>query len=166
MRLAVYAGTFDPITVGHLWMIERGAELFEKLIVAIGINPEKHCMFPINERIEMLRGLIKKFPNVQIDTFTDQFLINYAQSVGARFILRGIRSGGDYEYERMMRHINSDLNPDMTTVFLMPPREIAEVSSSMVRGLLETKGWKKIVKKYVPQAVLEKIKEKRGGKLK
>ena len=142
-RLAVYAGTFDPITVGHLWMIERGAELFDKLIIAVGINPEKHCVFPIKERIEMLRGSIKKFPNVQIDTFTDQFLINYAKSVGARFILRGIRSGGDYEYERMMRHINSDLNPDIITVFLMPPREIAEVSSNMVRGLLETKGWKK-----------------------
>ncbi len=157
----MYAGTFDPITIGHLWMIEQGAELFDNLIVAVGINSDKHCMFSVKERIELLKGSTKQFPNVQVDVFTNQFLINYAKSVGARFILRGIRSGSDYEYERVMRHINSDLNPGITTVFLMPPREIAEVSSSMVRGLIGTKEWEKIVKKYVPQVVFEKLKEKR-----
>ncbi len=76
-RLAVYAGTFDPITVGHLWMIEQGALLFDTLIVAIGVNPEKHCMFSIDDRLNMLRRSVERFPNVEVRSFTNQFLITF-----------------------------------------------------------------------------------------
>lgn len=157
--LAVYAGTFDPLTVGHLWMIEQGAMLFDKLTVAIGINPEKHCMFSVRDRLEMLRQSVQRFPNVKIDSFTNQFLISYAQSIGAQVVLRGIRTESDYEYERTMRNINGDLNSGITTVFLMPPRGIAEVSSSMVRGLIGPRGWETIIRKYLPEPVFEKLKE-------
>lgn len=157
---AVYAGTFDPLTVGHLWMIERGAELFDRLIVAIGINPEKKCLFSIESRLEMIyESTNKKLPNVEISTFTNQFLISYAQYVGAQFILRGIRNESDYEYERAMRNINSDLNSGITTIFLMPPREIVEVSSSMVKGLVGPEGWEKIASEYVPECVFKKLQE-------
>jgi len=156
---AVYAGTFDPLTIGHLWMIKRGAAIFDKLIVAIGINPEKSCMFSVEDRLDMLRRSVEQFSNVEISSFTNQFLITYAQSVDARFVLRGIRTESDYEYERVMRNINGDLNSGITTVFLMPPRGIAEVSSSMVKGLIGPDGWEAIVKGYLPKPVFEKLKE-------
>ena len=165
-KLAVYAGTFDPLTIGHLWMIERGADVFGRLIVAIGINPEKRCIFSVGDRLEMLEQSVKQFANVKIDSFANQFLIAYAQSVGARFILRGIRTESDYEYERVMRNINSDWNPEITTIFLMPPRGIVEGSSSMVKGLIGPEGWEKVVKSYVPEPVFEKLKEAHYAKSK
>lgn len=158
-KLAVYAGTFDPLTIGHLWMIEQGAAIFDKLVVAVGINPEKRCMFSVDDRLEMLKRSVEQFANVEVASFTNQFLIAYAQSIGARFVLRGIRTESDYEYERVMRNINGDLNSSITTVFLMPPRGIAEVSSSMVKGLIGPEGWEIIVKSYLPEPVFEKLKE-------
>jgi len=160
MKKGVYAGSFDPPTNGHLWMMEQGAKLFDELIVAIGINPDKKYTFSLDERIEMLRKITKKSQNTTVDTYENQFLVNYARSVGAGYILRGIRSESDYEYERVMRNINSDLDPNIVTVFLMPPREIAEISSSFVRGLVGPEGWEKIIKKYVPEPVYEKFLEK------
>lgn len=158
-KLAVYAGTFDPLTIGHLWMIEQGALLFDKVIVAIGVNPEKRCMFSLEDRLDMLKQSVKEMKNVEVDSFTNQFLFNYAQSIGAKFVLRGIRTESDYEYERTIRNINGDLNSDITTVFLMPPRGIAEVSSSMVKGLVGPEGWESIVKSYLPGPVFKKLKE-------
>ena len=158
-RLAVYAGTFDPPTVGHLWMVEAGAALFDDLVVAIGINPQKRTMFSIEQRLAMLRSATERLSNVRVETFTNQYLITYAQQIGARFILRGIRTESDYEYERTMRNINGDLDVSITTVFLMPPRGIAEVSSSMVKGLVGPAGWERIVEGYVPPAVFERLKE-------
>ncbi len=158
-KFGVYAGTFDPLTVGHLWMIRRGAELFDFLVVAIGVNPEKNCLFSLEERLEMLSSSTRELPNVETGSFTNQYLITYAKSIGAQFILRGIRTGADYEYERVMRNVNGDLNPGITTIFLMPPREIAEVSSSMVRGLVGPEGWENVVKDYLPEPVFEKVKK-------
>lgn len=158
-KRAVYAGTFDPLTIGHLWMIEQGAVLFDRLVVAIGINPEKRCMFSVDERLKMLRRSVERFENVEVSSFTNQFLITYAQLVGAQFVLRGIRTESDYEYERVMRNINGDLNSGIATVFLMPPRGIAEVSSSMVKGLIGPEGWETIVRGYIPEPVFEKLKE-------
>jgi len=156
-RVGVYAGSFDPLTVGHLWMIEQGDELFDRLIVAVGFNPGKHSTFSVEERLRMSRGATRHLPHIEIASFGPQFLINYAWSVGATHILRGIRSAPDYEYERVMRNINGDLEREITTVFLMPPRDIAEVSSSMVKGLIGPVGWKRILRKYVPASVYEQI---------
>jgi pantetheine-phosphate adenylyltransferase len=158
-KIGVYAGTFDPVTLGHLWMIEQGAILFDTLVVAIGTNFEKQEFFNLSERIALLREATHKFHNVKIDEFSGQFLIRYSESIGAQFILRGIRNPSDYEYERALRHINSDLNPAITTVFLMPPREISEVSSSIVKGLVGSEGWETILGKYVPVCVISKLKE-------
>ena len=152
-RFAVYAGSFDPLTIGHLWMIEQGVSLFERLVVAIGINPEKRYTFTLEDRLEMLRKSLKQFRNLSVTSFSNSYLIDYAQSIGATHILRGIRSESDYEYERTMRNINGDLDSAICTVFLMPPRDIAEVSSSMVKGLVGPKGWQKVVRKYVPEPV-------------
>ena len=162
MKKAVYAGSFDPITNGHLWMIDRGAMLFEELVVAVGTNPAKRATFALEDRMQMLRASVKQAAHVTIDHFDNKFLVNYATSVGAQFILRGIRSEHDYAYERGMRNINSDLCPDVVTVFLMPPREIAEVSSSLVRGLIGPDGWQAMVEQYVPKPVHELLCRKYG----
>src|SRR5687767_4626539 len=97
--LAVYAGSFDPLTVGHLWMIEEARRLFPTLLVAIGINPDKKYHFSLEERLEMLRESTRAFGNVRVASFANLYLVDYAQSIGATHILRGIRSQGDYEFE-------------------------------------------------------------------
>ena len=162
MRKAVYAGSFDPITNGHLWMVETGSRLFDEFIVAIGENPDKRYTFSFEERLRLLRESVKGMANVSVSSFRNQFLVNYAGSVGAQYILRGIRDGRDYEFERGMRHVNDDLQSEITTVFLMPPREIAEVSSSLVKGLVGPEGWQSIVRRYVPEPVYELLIAKHG----
>ena len=156
-RIAVYAGTFDPVTVGHLWMIKSGSGLFDKLVVAVGTNPEKKCYFSLKDRIIMLKESTAGYNNVTVDKYTNKFLIKYAESIGAKFILRGIRSTTDYEYEKSISYVNRYFNPDITTVFLLPPREMIEISSSVVRGLIGPKGWEDVVGKYVPPCVLERL---------
>jgi len=156
-RVGVYAGSFDPPTVGHMWMIEQAAVLFDELVVALGVNPEKRSTFSVEERNDMLRQCTTGLRNVRIESFTNEFLIHYARKAGAAFILRGIRSETDYEYERVMRNINGDLNPEVTTIFLMPPRDIAEVSSSMVKSLIGPSGWQDVIRPYVPESVYQKL---------
>jgi len=158
-RLGVYAGSFDPLTIGHLWMIEQGVCLFDELVVAIGINPDKKYTFSLEDRIEMLRAATRQFRNLKVDSFSNRYLMDYARSIGATHILRGIRSESDYEFERVMRHVNGDLDSRICTVFLMPPRGIAEVSSSMVKGLVGPDGWKKVVRQYLPSVVYLKFLE-------
>lgn len=157
LRKGVYAGSFDPITNGHLWIIEQGIKLFDELILAIGVNPEKTYTFSLKERIQMLEETTKRQKNIKIGTFESQYLVNYARSMGAQYILRGIRSESDYEYERDMRNINSDLAPEIVPVFLMPPREITEISSSLVKGLVGPEGWQEVVKRYVPKPVYKRF---------
>ena len=138
-------------------MIEQGGNLFDRLIVAVGINPEKRYTFPLDARLEMLRESLGGFRNVAVTSFSNYYLIDYARSVKATHILRGIRSESDYEYERIMRNINGDLDSTICSVFLMPPRDIAEVSSSMVKGLVGPKGWQKVVRQYVPAPVYRRL---------
>ena len=159
MRTAVYAGSFDPPTNGHLWMIEQGLEIFDRLIVAIGSNPAKSYSYTIPERLEMLRASLRQFDRLEIVHFDNRYLVDYAAKMDAAYILRGIRSPNDYEYERVMRHINADMAPKITTVFLMPPRDIAELSSSMIKSLTGPTGWEETVKRYVPPQVFEVLKQ-------
>lgn len=160
MKRAVYAGTFDPITNGHLWMIDNGAKLFDELVVAIGINPNKKTAFSIKERIEMLEKCVSRHKNVKVASFEGEFLVNYAKSINADYILRGIRTNEDYEFEKGIAHINSDIRPEILTVFLMPPREMSEISSSLVKGLVGSKGWEKLVEKYLPKEIIGRFIEK------
>ena len=155
--ICVYAGSFDPPTEGHMYMIRKGSQLFSKLVVALGTNPDKHYTFSPEERLAMLRACTKEFANVEIEHFVNLYLVDYAKSAGAQYILRGIRGQDDYEFEHAMRNVNEDLDPSITTVFLMPPREICEVSSSFVRGLVGPKGWEEVIKPYVPPPVYEKL---------
>lgn len=160
--LAVYAGSFDPPTNGHLWMIRQGASLFDRLVVAVGVNPSKRAAYTVEQRLGWLRAMTSDLPNVQVSQFGNLFLAYYAKQLGASFILRGVRSEVDFAYEQSMRHINADLSPEITTVFLMPPREIAEVSSSLVRGMIGPEGWQGVVQGLVPPCVFAELEPRRA----
>lgn len=151
--LAVYAGSFDPPTNGHTWMIARGASLFDTLVVAVGVNPAKKPAYPLEQRLEWLRAITREHSSVRVDSFGSLFLVDYAKRIGATHMLRGIRSTSDFSYEQTMRHINADMDPRIDTVFLIPPREISEVSSSLVRGVIGPQGWREVVRRYVPEPV-------------
>lgn len=160
MRRAVYAGSFDPITFGHLWMVQQGARLFDEIVVAIGVNPEKRYRFGLDDRLDMLRETTTGLANVTVASFENLFLVHYAQQVQAEFILRGIRNEADWGYERGMRYVNAEFDPRIQTVFLVPPRHLVEVSSSFVKGLVGPDGWQDVLKKYVPAAVYRRFVEK------
>jgi pantetheine-phosphate adenylyltransferase len=154
--LAIYPGSFDPPTNGHLDLIERGAKIFEELVVAILRNPEKTPMFSVGERLGMLRELTANLKNVRIATF-DGLMVEYANSQGATCILRGIRAISDYEYELQMALMNRKLEPTLETVFMMPADKYSYISSRLVREVAQAGG---PVKGLVPEVVEQKLREK------
>jgi len=153
---AIYPGSFDPPTNGHLDLIERGSKIFEELVVAILRNSEKVPMFSVSERLEMLRELTAELPNVRIDTF-DGLMVEYAKSLDAMCVLRGIRAISDYEYELQMALMNRKLEPTLETVFMMPADKYSYVSSRLVREVAQAGG---PVKGLVPEVVEQKLHEK------
>lgn len=153
----VYAGSFDPLTDGHMYMIREGAKLFDELIVAVGINPEKSYTFNLQLRLDLLKKSTEDLNNVIISHFENQFLIKYAEQMNCKYIIRGIRSESDYEFERRMRNVNGDMNNNISTVFLMPPREISEISSSFIKGLVGPEGWEKMIEKFLPKPVYDTL---------
>jgi pantetheine-phosphate adenylyltransferase len=154
--IAIYPGSFDPPTNGHLDLIERGAKIFEDLVVAILRNSEKSPMFSVAERFAMLRELTGNLKNVRIDTF-DGLMVEYAKSLDATCILRGIRAISDYEYELQMALMNRKLEPTLETVFMMPADKYSYVSSRLVREVAQAGG---PVKGLVPEVVEQKLREK------
>lgn len=137
--------------------------MFDRLIVAVGNNPSKTYSFTVEERLEFLRASTTPSKSLVIAHFDNRYLVDYAKKMGAKNILRGIRSANDYEFERVMRHINADMAPEVNTVFLMPPRDIAELSSNMIKGLIGPAGWEDIVRRYVPEAVFRALETRGGG---
>jgi pantetheine-phosphate adenylyltransferase len=154
--IAVYPGSFDPPTNGHLDLIERGSKIFEELVVAILRNSEKTPMFTVAERLEMLHELTADLKNVRLDTF-DGLMVEFAKSIDAKCVLRGIRAISDYEYELQMALMNRKLEPTLETVFMMPADKYSYVSSRLVREVAQAGG---PVKGLVPEAVEQKLREK------
>lgn len=165
MKRGVYAGSFDPPTNGHLWMMREGSKLFDELTVAVGTNTQKKYLFSVDERVDMLKRSVRSLPNVGICSFENQFLVKYAETIEADYILRGIRSEKDYDFEREMRYVNRDINPKVETIFLIPPKKLTEVSSSLVKELVGPKRWENEVKKRVPTPVYKKFLERFEGNL-
>ena len=156
MKHAVMVASFDPITSGHIWVVDQGAQLFDKLTIGVGINASKKYVFSLEEKMMALQTCFSDYPNVKIEYIGKQMLVDFARKVGATYNLRGIRNPTDYEYERVMRNINGDLDRKLTTVSLMPPRELAEVSSSIVNSFASTGfiGWEMRIIDYVPPVVV------------
>lgn len=159
----IYAGSYDPPTNGHLWMIEQGSKLFSKFYIAVGENSQKEYTFSTDERIAMLQEICSAFKNVEVVQFENKFLVKYAESIGVDYILRGLRNEKDYTYERGMRYVNGNMNNTIQTLFMMSPRYLVEVSSSLVKGLVGSDGWEQVVHEYVPESVYHRMLKKFGN---
>jgi pantetheine-phosphate adenylyltransferase len=155
-KIAVYAGSFDPVTLGHLDLIERAAALFENVIVAVGVHPTKHPTFDSDERRDLLQKVAGQIPNVTVDTFGG-LLIDYCVSKGAGVIVRGLRVTTDFEYELQNAHANADLAPQVDTIFLPTRTKHGFVSSSLVREIASHGG---DVSRYAPKVVCDALAKK------
>jgi pantetheine-phosphate adenylyltransferase len=157
--VAIYPGTFDPVTNGHLDLISRGAAIFDKLIVGISQNLEKDPLFAVSERVEMLEAVTFDWKNVEVEVF-DGLLMDYARAKNARVILRGIRAVSDYEYELQMAMMNRKIEPQIETVFMLPAVAYSFLSSRLVRELARLGA--PVVKDLVPPLVEERLRAKVG----
>jgi pantetheine-phosphate adenylyltransferase len=154
--LAIYPGSFDPVTNGHLDLIERGTKIFDRLVVAVLRNSEKDPLFSTSERVEMLREVTKQWENVEVDVF-EGLLVEYARQRQAQVILRGIRAISDYEYELQMALMNRKLEPHIETVFMMPAQAYSYLSSRLVREISQLGG---TIQGLVPPIVEQRLKSK------
>jgi pantetheine-phosphate adenylyltransferase len=148
-RIAVYPGSFDPITLGHIDIVERGARLFDEVVVAIGRHPTKHGFFDVDTRCELIAQSLAHLPNVSVASFTG-LVVGFCRARGARVLVRGLRATGDFEPEFQMGLANRDLAPEIETVFLIPPASHIHVSSSLVREIAGLGG---AFERYVSPAV-------------
>jgi pantetheine-phosphate adenylyltransferase len=160
-RIAIFAGTFDPLTSGHLDVIRRAARLFDELVVALLVNDEKSPMFPLAEREAMIRESTSDIPNVTVDRF-EGLLVEFARRRGAAALVRGIRGVADFDYEWQMSLMNRHLDPSIDTVMLMPSAEHTYVSSRRVREIVSLGG---SARGLVPPAVEARIDKRRRGRL-
>jgi pantetheine-phosphate adenylyltransferase len=181
-RIGVYAGSFDPITLGHVWVIETASKLFDQFHVVIADNPAKKYMFGSPRRWGLVHGAIKHIQKTHLYTTSlslsvpeqNKFIANYAMKLEAkapgmqgqeqRYIVRGVRSVADYEFERQMVEINKKIQPEVETIILIPPPELSSISSSAVKGLVGPEGWEQVVKPYVPECVLLALRDQSEGK--
>ncbi|MBI3838842.1 MAG: pantetheine-phosphate adenylyltransferase [Planctomycetia bacterium] len=161
MRVAVYTGSFDPITLGHLNVIERGSRLVEKLIVGIGINVEKQSMFTPEERVELVRRSTQNLTNIEVRSFTG-LAVNFVRHCGALVLLRGMRSLGDIEAEFTMTMANRKLDPGIETVFLMADGQYSHISSSLIKQIAALAGDEELAR-FVPSEVVAAIRRKMTG---
>ena len=155
-RIAVYPGSFDPVTFGHVDLIERTVGLFDELVVAVARNIHKSGFFTVPERLEMIEELTKKYDNISVDAF-DGLLVDYVRQKDACCVLRGLRAFSDFEYEFQMALTNRKLNADYETIFLMTHESYSFISSSLVKELIEFGG---DISSFVPPLVEKKLKEK------
>ena len=160
MAKAIYAGSFDPITIGHMWMISESARMFDTVTVAVSQNPDKRCLFSPGERCEIIQAAVKDVgltSVVSVETLPNSFVVDYAAANDIDFIVRGIRDVSDFDFERRMRNINSQINGSVSTVFLMPPPHLVDISSSLVKSMIGPEGWEALIKRYVPKLAAQKL---------
>ena len=158
MKIAIYPGSFDPITLGHLNIIKRAAQVFEKVVVCVMVNSAKRPTFSLEERVEMIRRVTKGLPNVEVEGF-DGLLVDFAQQKEASVLVRGLRAVTDFEYELQIAQTNHKLNPLVDTIFLTTSVEYSYVSSSIVREIASYGG---DINQFVPECIVDDIYKKAG----
>lgn len=151
MKIAVYPGSFDPVTKGHIDILKNGAEIFDKVIIAVAKNSEKNSFLTVAERVELIRKSVKELENVEVDSF-DGLTIEYAKKVGAKVILRGLRAVSDFEYEMQLSQANSALSSDIKTIFLITKPKYNFISSRTIKEIFLNNG---DISKFVPDCVYE-----------
>jgi pantetheine-phosphate adenylyltransferase len=156
---AVYAGTFDPITYGHIDLVERAVRIFDEVIVAIAESPKKQPLFALSERIDLAQNVLKKFNNVRIEGF-NSLLLDFVKAKQANVILRGLRTVTDFDYELQLASMNRHLNPNIESIFLMPSENYMYISASLVREIASLKG---DVSDFVPEIVKTALAKKYSG---
>jgi pantetheine-phosphate adenylyltransferase len=155
-NLAIYAGTFDPITFGHIDIVERAGKLFDQVIVAVAANTGKNPLFSLEERVELSRDVLKHLPNVDVQGFST-LTLDFAKKVGANIFIRGLRAVADFDYEFQLANMNRTLNPNIETLFLMPAEKYMFISSSLIREIAALGG---DIKPFVPSRVVSAIENK------
>jgi pantetheine-phosphate adenylyltransferase len=158
--VAIYAGSFDPPTNGHLDLVDRASKLFPEVIVAVGVNPSRSALFSVDERMELLKAICQPYANVRVESFSG-LLVDFGKRVGARVVVRGLRAGADFEYELQIAHANADLRPEIDTVFLPTRTNYGFISASLVREIASHGG---DVSRYAPAAVTAALKRKFAGR--
>ncbi len=156
MKKAVFPGSFDPLTVGHEDIVKRALPLFDEIVIAIGVNTQKKYLFPLEKRTQWLKETFAEYDNVSVETY-EGLTVKYCLSIGATYILRGIRSAADFEYEKTIAHLNESMAPGLETVLILAKPEFSSISSTIVREIVIGNG---DVSKFVPAAVLRGIKLK------
>ena len=147
--IAVFPGTFDPFTVGHEALVKRALSLFDKVIIAVGTNLSKNTLFTIEQRLAMVNEGFANEPRVEVKSYQG-LTVEFCQSIGAKFLLRGLRTAADFEYERAIGQVNKAMNPDIDTVFLLTSPEHTPVNSTIVRDILINNG---DASKFLPKAI-------------
>lgn len=160
MANAIYPGSFDPITYGHIDVIKRASPMVDRLVVGVLVNNEKKPMFSLEERVSMIRDAVKDIPNVEVKAFTG-LTVDFARKEDARFIVRGLRAVTDFEYELQLSHTNKKIAPDVDTVFLMTSLEYTYLSSSLVKEVASYGG---DISEFVTEEVARKIHDKLSNK--
>ncbi|KKL46166.1 hypothetical protein LCGC14_2348260 [marine sediment metagenome] len=155
-KIAIYPGSFDPITNGHLDIIKRIKFLFDKIVIAVNDNPLKPFLFTASERVEMIKEILSDFPGMEVESFRG-LLVRYAEKKGARFIVRGLRALSDFEYEFQMDLMNRKLNPQIETVYLMTRQSYSYLSSSIIKEIIQLGG---DTPSLIPDSVKMRLQEK------
>lgn len=150
MKIAVFPGSFDPITIGHVDIVKRSIPLFDKIIVAIGVNTQKKYLFSLDQRKDWIQKVFKDCPTVEVSHYNG-LTINYCKEIGAEYLLRGIRSASDFEYEKTIAHLNHSMESGIETILMLSPPEYSSISSTIVREIILGKG---DVSKFVPREIV------------
>jgi pantetheine-phosphate adenylyltransferase len=152
-KIAIFPGSFDPITIGHVDIVERALPLFDKIIVAIGNNSSKSYLFTLEERLQALKKVFDGYDKVETG-FYEGLTVNYCKKMNAKYILRGIRSASDFEYEKTIAHLNNAMEEEVETILILAKPELSSISSTIVREIIRGKG---NVSKFVPSKIINDI---------
>jgi len=155
MDIAVFPGSFDPITLGHIDLVLRAQPLFDKIIVAVGVNNQKSTLFPLERRLEWLRDVFKDYPKVEV-AFFEGLTVKFCEARNARYLVRGLRNASDFDYEKTISQLNTIIGKDLETIFLISQPEFSHISSTIVREIIKGRG---DVSPFVPKIISEQLNE-------
>ncbi len=153
-KIAIFPGSFDPITTGHVDIVKRAIPLFDKIIIAIGINSQKQSLYSLDQRIEWIKKVFADYKTVSVESYNG-LTVNFCNEKNAKYILRGIRSASDFDYEKTIAHLNNAMFPDIETILILAKPELSSISSTIVREIIRGKGK---VSKFVPKEIAKDLK--------